>query len=98
MSRSKRLATPAKAKEILRYFLRNPGAADTLEGVARWRLMDERIHGTVEETDQALAWLVAEGLLLKESRDGLDPTFCLSPEQGDRARLLLGKARKPWRS
>jgi hypothetical protein len=31
-------------KQIVSYFLRNPNAADTLEGIARWRLLEERIH------------------------------------------------------
>ena len=40
--------------EILSYFLRNPLAADTLEGVARWRLLDEVVYRKVEETRAAL--------------------------------------------
>lgn len=35
------------ALEILQYYLRHPEAADTLEGVARWRLLEQRIHHTV---------------------------------------------------
>ena len=38
------------AKEILSYFLRNPQAADNLEGVARWRLLEQTVHRSVEET------------------------------------------------
>jgi hypothetical protein len=55
---------PKQAKEVLSYFLRNPQAADTLEGVARWRLLDEPVHRSVEEINQALEWLVAQGFLV----------------------------------
>ena len=51
------------AKQILRYFMRHPRAADDLEGVARWRLLEEAIHRTVDETEQALDWLVRSGFL-----------------------------------
>ena len=56
------------AREILRYFVRNPQAVDSLEGVARWRLLDERIHSSLEQVARAIAWLVSEGLLLPENR------------------------------
>ena len=46
------------AREILNYFVRNPHAADTLEGVARWRLMDEMIRRKLDETEAALECLV----------------------------------------
>ena len=54
------------AQEVLRYFKRNPEAADTLEGVARWRLLDQRIYSTVEQVTRALALLVSRGLVVKE--------------------------------
>jgi hypothetical protein len=53
------------AKQILAYFLRNPAAADSLEGIARWRLLEEAIHRNVFETEEALAWLVAQGYLVE---------------------------------
>jgi hypothetical protein len=71
-------AATAIAKEILGYFLRRPHAADTLEGIARWRLLDERIHRRVDEIDQALAWLVEEGFLFQESAPGSQPIFSLN--------------------
>ncbi len=54
------------AKDILRYFLRNPQAADDLEGVVRWRLLEEKIHRSLEEARVALNWLVSKGLLVEE--------------------------------
>jgi hypothetical protein len=54
------------AKQIVRYFLRNPTAADTLEGVARWRLRDEAIHQSIRITDAALRMLLEMRLLFAD--------------------------------
>jgi hypothetical protein len=51
------------AEEILDFFRRNPGTADTFEGIVRWRLMQQTIHKTVTETKAAIALLVKRGLL-----------------------------------
>jgi hypothetical protein len=50
-------------KQVLSYFVRNPKAADTLEGVARWRLLEEQVRRNFQQTEAALAWLVTQGLL-----------------------------------
>jgi len=69
---------PAKAKEVLDYFLCHPQAVDTLEGVARWRLMEERVHERVKAVNQALRWLVVEGFLTEECRPHTEPVFRLN--------------------
>jgi hypothetical protein len=69
----------AMAREILRYFVRNPQAADSLEGVARWRLMDEVIRRKLDETQAALEWLVVEGYLNTSVSPGGTVTFSLNP-------------------
>jgi hypothetical protein len=43
LPRQRRGGAPVGAKKVLEYFLRNPDALNDLEGVARWRLMDDRI-------------------------------------------------------
>jgi hypothetical protein len=52
---------------VLRYFVRNPHAADSVEGVMRWHLSDGAACELVDQIDGALAWLVEEGFLIKES-------------------------------
>lgn len=59
---------PKVVTQILHYFRNNPEATDTLEGIARWRLLEEQIQRSLQETQQALEWLVAKGFLLEESR------------------------------
>jgi hypothetical protein len=93
------------AKEILSYFVRNPRAADSVEGVARWRLLDQAIHRTVDETHQALAWLVAEGFLCQANPAGSGTIFTLNAARREHARRFLesapgaeGKPEAPGRS
>ena len=76
------------AKDILEYFLRNPQAADDLEGVARWRLMSQTIYRDVQETSQALDYLVRKGLLTRVSRPG-SAFFRLQSEQRAGAEAFL---------
>ncbi|HEY6291302.1 MAG TPA: hypothetical protein VI455_07025 [Terriglobia bacterium] len=80
------------AKDILGYFLRNPQAADDLEGVARWRLLNQTIHRDVEDTSRALEWLVAQGFLDRLSRTGSGAIFHLRPEQRAEAEAFMAQA------
>jgi hypothetical protein len=79
------------SKEILSYFLRNPHAADDLEGVARWRLLNETIDRSVEETRTALEWLVKQGFLLKAARPSTTTMYRLNHQESTRARSFLMK-------
>ena len=77
------------AGEILNYFMRNPQAADTLEGVARWRLMDEVIRRKLDETEAVLECLVARGYLTRSISPGGIATFSLDSERVGEARQFL---------
>jgi len=86
------------ASEILRYFLRNPRAADSLEGITRWRLLDERIYRTLEETARALDGLVGKGLLVTEESTGLaERLFRLDPNKLADVEQFLKKNQKSGR-
>ena len=69
--------------------MRNPYAADNLEGFARWRLLSEVVHRKVDETHLALSWLVEHGFLLETSSLGVEPTFSFNPEKRSEAERLL---------
>lgn len=58
--------------------MRNPDAADTYEGIARWRVLEETIHQTTEETRDALSWLVSQGFLRETEIMGGAPLFRLN--------------------
>ena len=77
------------AKEVLSYFVRYPLAVDTLEGVARWRLLDEAIRRKLEETETALEWLVAKGYLTTSVAPGGAPTFSLNHERAKEAQQFI---------
>jgi hypothetical protein len=85
---------PAAAREILSYFLRHPQAADDIEGVARWRLLDERVRSTVEEVQPALTWLVERGFLLAERTCAGGLVFHLNPPKASAAVALI-RHRRP---
>ena len=86
---------PKRAREILAYFVRNPEAADTLEGVARWRLLRETGHRSVAETAKALDWLVAEGFMKDSSTTYSKPIYSLNKNSIHKAELLLGQDQSP---
>ena len=80
------------AKDVLGYFLRNPHAADDLEGVARWRLLNQTVYRDVEDTSRALDWLVQRGYLDRVSRAGCEAIFKLRSEQRAEAQAFMAHA------
>jgi hypothetical protein len=86
------------AKEILAYFLRNPLSADNLEGVAQWRLLDQVIHHALQETNDALEWLVSQGYLVMESTAGSDRIFRLNREKRNSALRFMKETEPPGES
>lgn len=87
--------TPESVRRILRYFVRNPDAADTYEGIVRWRLVEEAIHQTTEETEQALDWLLSRGFLSEVPIAGNAPVFRLNPTKRAEAEGFLRAAEQP---
>jgi hypothetical protein len=76
-------------RDVLGYFLHNPQSADSLVGVAHWRLLDETIHHTLTETKGALEKLVADGYLKKVSASGSDPIYTLNSEKRQAAEQFI---------
>jgi hypothetical protein len=87
---------PKRAIELLRYFVRHPDNAESLEGMVRWRLAEETIHRSVAEIDEALHWLVQQGLLVERSTLGTDAMFSINESRMSDAKTLLeDTAEKP---
>jgi hypothetical protein len=76
-------------KDILGYFVRNPQAVDSPEGVARWRVMQEQVHRSLEQTEAALAWLLSEGYLQEVEISGAGRIVRLNPNRQDNAARFL---------
>jgi len=86
------------AMQILSYFVRNPSAADSLEGITQWRLLEEAIHCSLLETSDALQWLLEQGYLAEIAKTRRGSLYRLNPERRHEAELLLqsrGDAEKP---
>jgi hypothetical protein len=79
---------PRLAKEVLSYFVRYPDATDDLEGVAHWRLVQEAIHRGIDDTREALEWLVSAGFLRQHSTTK-GPLFSLNTENCEKAESFL---------
>jgi hypothetical protein len=96
VSQRKRPTMPKKVRDVLSYFVRHPRAADSLEGVVRWRLLEEKLDQDVNETRKALSWLVSQGLLLTDSPKGAKALFYLNGERVRDAERLVshGRTRK----
>lgn len=79
-------------KQVLGYFVRNPRTADTLEGIARWRLLEERVQKSLLQTEAAIDWLVGEKYLEEVTVAGSkEAIFRLNPERRSDAVRLLAK-------
>lgn len=89
MPSSRRQPERELAQHILGYFLRNPRAADDLEGVVRWRLLDERVHLAVEDIHRALEWLVSQGYLETTTTDSAGRLFSLHAERRREAEQFM---------
>src|SRR5258705_1326716 len=89
MSLTSEHAKEELARHVLRYFLHNPQSADSLEGVARWRLLEEKIHRTLTETKSVLDRLTAEGYLHVVSVPGSDQIYTFNPEKRKEAEKFI---------
>jgi len=65
--------------EILAYLAENPDAEDTLEGVVEWWLLEQRIKHLAARVEEALAELVAAGLVLERKGRDLRSHYRINP-------------------
>ncbi len=76
-------------RDVLGYFVRHPRAADTLDGIVRFRLLEELLQRSLDETEAALEQLVAGGLLRREATPGPRVLYRLAHERRDEALRTL---------
>jgi hypothetical protein len=91
-------STNTLAREILSSFLRNPQTIDDLKGVAHSRLLEERVHQHVEDTDAALDWLVQHGFLRRIRREFTGPFYELNLQKRGKAEEFLATKKKRERA
>ena len=81
-------------REVLSYFVGHPQAADGLESIARWRLLGEVFHRRVDETRDALAWLVELGFLTETASSGVSPIYRMNLGKFAEAKKALADMEK----
>ena len=87
---------PRRARDILQHYLENPLTADTLEGVATWRLLEDIVRAGVREIDEALEWLVSHGYLKRSAgRGAAPPLYTLNDERRADGQRLITPTRRP---
>ncbi len=64
---------------VLAYFASHPEACDDAEGVARWRLAEERVRVLLDDTIRALDALAARGVLERSATPGRAPLYRVAP-------------------
>jgi hypothetical protein len=59
------------ADEVLAYLLQHPQSQDTMEGIAEWWLLEQRIRHAIADVEAALRELVSNDFLVAcQCRDG----------------------------
>ncbi|MDI6792932.1 MAG: hypothetical protein QME81_08720 [bacterium] len=77
------------ACQILRYLARHPQAKDGLEGIARWWILQERIDVGVDEVQEAISFLVAQGFIIESKLTGQESCYQLNPAKKEEIAGIL---------
>lgn len=77
------------ASDLLSYLAENPQAQDTLEGIAKWWLLEQEITRRVTEVRSALDGLVSGGFIIEvKGKDGRS-RYRLNQGKQDKVELKL---------
>lgn len=87
------------AKDILNYLLRHPAAADTFDGIVRWRILEEIARRNIASTEDAMRWLIEKGFLNEEKLPGGHSIYRLNEEKRKEAESMVrrGEVKPPAR-
>jgi DNA-binding transcriptional ArsR family regulator len=83
---------------ILRYLSKNPNAKDTIQGIAEWWILNERIDQTIDEIDKALDYLVSENLIRKRNYQGQNTYYEINNQKKDKISDVLDNMAQKIRS
>ena len=73
--------------------MRHPEAEDTVEGIAEWWLLEQKIHNAVGDVEAALSELVAKAFLVaRQCTDGRT-YYRFNPDREPEVRRYLENAR-----
>jgi len=80
------------ALQILAYLSTHRDAQDTVEGIAEWWLLEQRIRHMITEVKQALAELAAQGMVLERTGGDGRVHYRLNPRKQRTVAHLLSEA------
>lgn len=80
------------ALQILSYLSTHPNAQDTVEGIAEWWLLEQRIRHVSRHVKQALAELVAQGMVLERTGEDARVHYRLNPRKRKTLAQVLNEA------
>ena len=90
--RGKGDATWEIALRILHYLAENPQAADTVEGILQWWLLERTIVEEQQAVERALDRLVELGLIIEARAADAHRRYHLNAEQIETVRKLIREA------
>lgn len=78
-------------QSLLGYLLNNPDAQDTLEGIVEWWLLQMKLESNTVKVKEALADLVAKGLIIECTGSDSRLRYMIRNGKTDEIRALLGR-------
>ncbi len=78
-------------RKLLRYLVDHPEARDTLEGIAKWWLLEQEIREEKTKVQEALAGLVAKGFVVEERMEDGRRVFGMNEERREAITRLIAK-------
>lgn len=78
---------------ILSYLTQHPDAGDTFDGIMEWWLLEQKIRFEMRNVFEAVARLVAEGLILEHVGSDSRVTYRVNRTREQAIRSMLSSAR-----
>jgi len=79
-------------EDILHYLLDHPKAKDTLDGIVRWWVLEQRAKREMKQVQKAVAGLVAREWLLERKGADSQVHYRLNQEKAAEIAAELGRA------
>jgi hypothetical protein len=86
-------ATQQIAYHILAYLAENPDAQDTLKGISEWWLSEQPGRLNAAAVEEAVARLVARGLVIASPREGAQTYYKVNRERLEEIKASLARFR-----
>ncbi len=77
--------------EILAYLVEHPEARDTLEGILEWWLLERKIKRQKDQVKEALAELIAKGLVLEHKGGNSQTQYSINQSKYEEIQEIIKK-------